>query len=300
MRVSLPLLLATFASLFGSQVSAQQAIEPGTEVLANQELKLYSRPPTRVWLIPIVLPAAATNDVVSPGEQFIFRDHQEIYVYPERSLWWQIETADSNESWIYLGPTPYGPAVPGIIDVLPVPAEAAEDEPPSPRLIPGEQATAASKRADEEAEPMNSALEPPPIPMLEPPSVLSGNLIPAVAFAIFLLAYSLGVYLRHQLRPSMQPLRLMPMLGVSVLGLLIVTAGFWFVFQCLAEVVQQSPSMSILGASASATIIVVQQGWYLPEIITRALPLPGSFHLAPNPSSRSPRRRAGGGSARGT
>ena len=119
--VAVSLASVAFAWPLGRPVSAEQEIE----AVATEELQLYSRPPTRLWPFPFVRPAAPADDeVVATNERFTRHGYREIYLYPERTLWWQIEMTDGSEGWIYLGPVGSGENAPG--DRIRV-IEAAED-----------------------------------------------------------------------------------------------------------------------------------------------------------------------------
>ena len=105
MRASVPVLLAACASLFGSQVSAQQAIEPGSEVVAPAPLQLYESPPRRPWPSPFMLPAVEKkNDVIKKGEHFKVLKMRKVYIIPENSLWLSVESDWHDEGWVYAGP----------------------------------------------------------------------------------------------------------------------------------------------------------------------------------------------------
>ena len=122
--VTVSLVPVLFASLSSARVSAEQKVE----ATASQELQLYSRPPMRLWPLPFVLPALPVdNEVVEEDETFTRRAYREVFVYPERALWWQIETADGSEGWIYLGPVVPNQDVPELIQVVQDPGESRDE-----------------------------------------------------------------------------------------------------------------------------------------------------------------------------
>lgn len=116
------LLLVLFASLFRMELSGQE-LAPGVEASANADLQLYSRPPLRLWPFPFVIQAPETGEVVRAGQPFKFLDSREVYVYPERSLWWHIETTEEEASWVYLGQVDANPSIPQTISILPNPQQ---------------------------------------------------------------------------------------------------------------------------------------------------------------------------------
>ena len=114
---------ATFADM--GAMNAPR-IAPGDEASATQQLQLYIRPPRRLWPVPFMLPATPADGVVEQGERFMFRNSREVFVYPERSLWWQIEIQD-NQQWLYLGPVAPQHGIPNFIQLLEESDDASND-----------------------------------------------------------------------------------------------------------------------------------------------------------------------------